>query len=282
MTDYEFWIAGCQICGHPEVTHSTMSGMRKFRALFGCTPKICEYIWDYLEIALLHPPGAKPFHMLCALLFLKQYCIEELNSIITHLDPKTYRKWVWIYVELIAYHVPVIDFESRFDGAKSGATCFTSLDCTDCPIQEPSPFDSKWYSYKLRKAGLRYEIGLNIQLGDIVWTNGPFPCGDFPDLTIAREDYLEEINEGEMTVADDGYRDVNYFIHPHGFPETNLHQKQIMSRHETINERLKEFRVLSSRFRHDISLHQMCFLAIVNITQLKIHHGEPLFELTPL
>ena len=35
-----------------------------------------------------------------------------------------------------------------------------TIDGTDCEINEPSPFDRKWFSHKLRGAGLRYEIGI--------------------------------------------------------------------------------------------------------------------------
>jgi len=160
-----------------------------------------------------------------------------------------------------------IHFESRFDGAKPGATCFTSLDCTDCRIEEPQPFSSDWFSHKFKGPGLRYEVGVNIQVGNIVWINGPFACGKFPDLKIAREAYTSAILKDEMTVADDTYRDCDYFIHPHGYPNSVELQKQIMSRHETINKRLKEFRVLSSPY------------PVAVITQLKIENGEPLYEL---
>jgi hypothetical protein len=33
--------------------------------------------------------------------------------------------------------------------------------------------------------------------------NGPFPCGEFPDLKIGRKDYIHRIDEGEMIFADE-------------------------------------------------------------------------------
>lgn len=55
----------------------------------------------------------------------------------------------------------------------------------------------------------------------------------------------------ELTIADDRYKDANYFIYPSGNPETVVEQKSIMSRHETINKRLKVFNdVLNTAFRH--------------------------------
>ena len=59
-----------------------------------------------------------------------------------------------------------------------------SVDGTDCMIQKPSPFSSKWWSHKFNGHGVRYEVGLGIQNGDIVWVNGTFTCGECPDIKI--------------------------------------------------------------------------------------------------
>ena len=52
-----------------------------------------------------------------------------------------------------------------------------TVDGTDVMIWEPTPFSKMWYSHKFHGAELRYEIGMCIQTGDIVWVNGPFKCG---------------------------------------------------------------------------------------------------------
>ena len=67
----------------------------------------------------------------------------------------------------------------------TGAVCKVTLDGTDCPINEPVPFNPKYYSHKFKGPGLKYELGICIQTGWICWWNGPFPCGN-PDLAIAR------------------------------------------------------------------------------------------------
>lgn len=86
------------------------------------------------------------------------------------------------------------------------------------------------------------------------------------------------VDPDEMTLADDTYRDALYFIHPHGYPESVQKQKQYMARHETVNGRIKSFRVLSAVFRHDLTFHSDCFHAIANIVQLMIMNGEPLYD----
>ncbi len=51
---------------------------------------------------------------------------------------------------------------------------------------EPTEFDSKWQSHKFNGPGLRYEIGICIRTGDVVWAHGGMPCGEWPDLRLAR------------------------------------------------------------------------------------------------
>ena len=78
-----------------------------------------------------------------------------------------------------------IRLENRFRN-DSGKTCKMTVDGVDCPIQEPIPFDPQWFSHKFRGPGLKYEIAVCIQTGDIVWANGPFKCGKWPDVKILR------------------------------------------------------------------------------------------------
>jgi hypothetical protein len=53
-----------------------------------------------------------------------------------------------------------------------------------------------------------------------------------------------------------------------------------MSRHETMNGRLKAFfKLLSTPFRHNLNFHRAYFFAIVNIVQLSFQNGEPSYDL---
>ena len=133
-------------------------------------------------------------------------------------------------------------------------------------IEDPLLFQTtRLYPY----SGIRYEIGLSIISGDIVWVNGGVPCGDWPDLRLARDSYVYMVRPNEMTIADEGYTDRNYFIH----------DQRIMARHETVNRRMKQFGVLGQKFRHNRSLHPQCFYAVANLTQFMIANGESLFEI---
>ena len=123
---------------------------------------------------------------------------------------------------------------------------------------------------------MRYEVGIFIRTGDIVKAHGGLPCGEWPDLRLARNAILEALRPGEKIMADRGYNDPNYFDLPVG--NAIRQRKQILARHETVNRRIKQFCCMSSRFRHALHLHPRFFHAVVNLTQLMIENGEPLYS----
>ena len=60
------------------------------------------------------------------------------------------------------------------------------MDGIHIKIQEPSPFNQTWNSYKFVGAAIAYELASCIKTGDIVSFNGPFPAGGCPDINIFR------------------------------------------------------------------------------------------------
>ena len=74
-----------------------------------------------------------------------------------------------------------------------------TVDGTDCKIQDPSPFQTKWYSHKHNGLGLHCELAVSVSLGHIGWANGPYPCGSFSDVKIYRQD-LKEMLDGPEKV----------------------------------------------------------------------------------
>lgn len=108
--------------------------------------------------------------------------------------------------------------------------------------------------------------------------HGGKPCGQFPDLKLAREQFIHVLDLGERAIADRGYRDRTFFITPEYYPNyPNI--KTILARHETVNCRLKQWKCLSNRFRHPLHRHPKCLHAIVNILQITFDNGSPLFPI---
>lgn len=163
----------------------------------------------------------------------------------------------------------------------NGSVCKVSIDGTDFRIREPSPFDPKWFSHKFHGPGVRYEVGVCIQTGWIVWTNGPFPCGEMNDLQIARSWLIFELDENEKYLADGGYRDGGQYSEtPNGLNNDDQRMKAVVrARHETINNRFKQFGSLSQRYRHKLHHHGTVFRAVAAVVQLGImSNSQPVFS----
>lgn len=79
---------------------SAVDDHRRFRALFGASPRVCFLLWSLL--CGLCPPQGKPVHMLWALMFLKVYATEHVHAALAGVDEKTFRKWQWKFVKLLA------------------------------------------------------------------------------------------------------------------------------------------------------------------------------------
>ena len=85
---------------HQPKTNAIQLAQRRFRAFFGVTPKICEIIWANLRPKL--PPFSKPKHLTWACLFLKVYSTEHVHKCLAKVDERTFRKWAWVFIELMA------------------------------------------------------------------------------------------------------------------------------------------------------------------------------------
>ena len=137
-------------------------------------------------------------HLPWALMFLQTYATEHILAAAAGADEKTYRKYVSSVLESIArahgkvvsahyfifcvlkynvspshmfyyyYYALQIVFENRHRNS-NGKTCLITVDGIDFRINEPKPFSKKWYSHKFHGPGLRYEIGVCIQTGDIYY-----------------------------------------------------------------------------------------------------------------
>jgi len=122
-----------------------------------------------------------------------------------------------------------------------GNDCLLSVDGTDFRIE--LGYSKPFWSYKFKKSGLRYEVWLCILTGDICWWSGPY--AKCPGVLWA------DPNTAEM-------------------------QQRVRSRQETVNERFKNWAILSTPYRHNLLEHQTVFGAIVVLTQLSFA-ANPLF-----
>ena len=191
-----------------------------------------------------------------------------------------------IILNVLHFDLPLLHkilWENRFRNY-TGKTCLVTVDGTDFLIVQPIPFSKRWYTQKFHGPGLRYEVAICIQTGDIVWISGPFRPGKMNDITIFRKGlkYLL-LDAGEMAEADKGYRGEPNCIRLPG-DYVSLSDKRAKDnargRHETVNRRLKTFGCLQQRFRHAKKKHKYCFAAVAVCVQLAFENGELPFQVT--
>lgn len=149
-----------------------------------------------------------------------------------------------------------------------------TVDGTDFMIREPIPFNPKWYTKKFHGPGLRYEVGICIQTGWICWLNGPYPCGEWPDIRISRDALIYCLRRGEKVCCDRGYRGSAFHLVPDDTAGRNPHKERMKSkaraRHETINRKFKEYGCMKQKWRHRRKKHGMACKAVANLVQVKI------------
>lgn len=173
-----------------------------------------------------------------------------------------------------------LNLEDRFVDGLNVDGAFLSIDGTDCMVNEPMPFNKMWFSHKFRGPGLRYEVGVSNGSGRLVWANGPFPAGSFPDRKIFQLTLLNILFENETVIGDNGYVHPRC-ITPDVVSEENTEIFKILrARHENVNERLKNFNVIRHIFRHHLSMHGYVFHAVAQLTALMMNTTDPLFSVT--
>eukprot|EP00536_Pseudo-nitzschia_multiseries_P015770 jgi/Psemu1/43791/gm1.43791_g len=142
------------------------------------------------------------------------------------------------------------------------------------------------YSHKFNGPAVKYEVGVCLKTGWIVWINRPF-VGSKNDGTIYKEGLSNLLHDDEAVEVDRGYRGHDKMKLP-DMGLTGIERKMksnAQSQHETVKGRLKIFNVLTSHFRNMktnrqgmMQKHKISFEAVAVITQLKFVSGETIFE----
>ena len=157
------------------------------------------------------------------------------------------------------------------------------MDCTHCQIKEPRALPEKeWFSHKLNRPGLSYEIALHLYKNKVAWINGPFRAGE-ADLAIFRKEngLKSKIPPNKLLVADRGYGNEPQISVPNDFDgdDVKAFKRCARARQENFNQRVKEFGILSQTFRSTPDLHGIAFDAVRVIVMFSMENGRPLSEL---
>jgi hypothetical protein len=163
-----------------------------------------------------------------------------------------------------------------------------TVDGVHCQIHEPmhptKSKDQSYYSHKFKRSALNYEVGVSVYDNALVWLSGPTKASQH-DITIFRSpDGLKEIiPDGRRVIGDRGYasrREAAVLSTPNSSDPTEVRKfkSRARARHESFNGKIKNFRVLSECFRHNLEDHKTVFEAICVICQYQLENGSPLFD----
>lgn len=251
---------------------------RRWNAMFclclDCCVKLGEMIFPLLPVFDLTIAN-----VLWCLYFLKCYPTEDASVAFSKADPKTWRKKKKIVLSMLYLHLPDININERLEHADSNKTgAFLSVDCTCCPILQPSVSQERYYCGKCKSHNLKYEVGLDVLSAKICWCRGPAPAS-YHDLNVARSDLLDQLLPGEKVWADKGYRGESVFLVPFPHPPADNHQsewnlvhsKMHFTRIERVNGRLKRWSILRSPYRgQSFDDHAMIFIVIAKLYNLEL------------
>lgn len=105
LTAEDFEQLGAKLVRKP-VAAALTSRRRNFVAFFHARPREVAITWNLLclegHLDDLGPNSVNPEHLLWALMFMKVYSNETVLSSVAGCSEKTFRKWVWFYMEAIA------------------------------------------------------------------------------------------------------------------------------------------------------------------------------------
>ena len=82
--------------------------LHEFREFFGCSLLVACNLWQLLLDCSLLPDGVYIYHLLWSLMFLKVYSKERIMCTLAGVDKKTFRKWIWIFINAIVNLSPDI------------------------------------------------------------------------------------------------------------------------------------------------------------------------------
>ena len=107
--------------------HSKYLDHRQFVGFFGVSPAVLASVWRKILREELLPAGGTPIHLLWSFAFLKMYGTEPEMSMLFHTTRKTFREWVWRFIDAIFY-IDVVSSPFWIIRCRSLLTLSSSLD----------------------------------------------------------------------------------------------------------------------------------------------------------
>ena len=96
-------------CRNWDNIRSDKSESRDFRENFGVGVNVAHMVWMMMDSRELILNDGRIHYLLWVLSFMKIYCKERMMCHLNHIrDPKTFQKWVWLFIYSIAELEPSV------------------------------------------------------------------------------------------------------------------------------------------------------------------------------
>lgn len=303
LSTIEVLTYGLQYAGHLSWTNQTPINLTKlnrqrFRSAYGVGPDtLLTVIHDLQSEEVLGNQRIENVNiqeLFTALSWLKQYPTEHNHAGHWKSTENTTRSKTWKYVLAIR---KLIDHKVKWivpdPNNPPEQTFLVSVDGTHCQISEPRNDPNKdWLSYKNKKPGLTYELAISVYEDKLVWINGPFRAS-VNDITIfeSPSGLQEKLPTGKKAIADNAYSSAPKAStkNPLDDKTVKVLKKRARARHEIFNKRIKDFKILSTRFRSTkgspklglptvLDKHKAVFEACCVLVQYDVEEESPLIK----
>ncbi|KAJ3008516.1 UNVERIFIED_CONTAM: hypothetical protein HDU68_003052, partial [Siphonaria sp. JEL0065] len=243
---------------------------RRFASFFGLTVFSACDIWEIVKRVFDNKRLTKR-DFLWGLYFLKVYPTESQAAATFNTSETTWRTTVKRVVKILK-EMDQIHLDDRWINWNILAPSIY-VDGVDVPVTESRPLDRELFSHKFKRAGYRFQVATAIGSSRIVHVSSGTPCGLFNDLSQVQRTLLCELELEEKVAADRGYLgDERVLTKLKGTsPEIKKHNKNwnlMGARHETVNKRMKDFRILAGLYRGRREEIVVIFCAIAQITNI--------------
>ena len=261
---------------------------KRFKKFYGSTEEVVAVIWGELQTtnvpeAKVSDAKEKDLSMfLLACHHAKGYAVLETLAKAFGVCEDTASHWARYYLKKLAVlKEHKIVWPTDFQGRKF----ILLVDCVNFGINEPRhPVLHKvreFFDRKGGKAGLTYEIALDLWSSNIIWLHGPFPSATGDQRIFKEEGLCDEMPEGTKAIADKVYKGQNKISLHNSLDDEEVREfkRRARARQESVNARLKSFECLKQRFRHGVKNHHIYVHAVAVMLTFQMENGSPLFHI---
>jgi hypothetical protein len=117
------------------------------------------------------------------------------------------------------------------------------------------------------KSALRYELGIDILVGNLVWIQGQYSAGKYTDIKFSTRFCVISSSRVSGSRPTRATAATPTKANP---AENRTMQARVRARHKTLNGWLKNWGILSQVFRHHITMHGDVYRACVVVSRLTV------------